>query len=1684
MTTTPRRACLALLLAAACSGEVDPIPDGGVVTCSSTSDCPSGHTCSPALGRCIRSSNEDRQPPGIVAGSASALPAAARAGALVTVSFEADEDLASDPVVRFSGVATPLGAPHRDGRTYTVAFPASEGDGEGAHAIVARLVDLAGNVTESAPVAAVTFDFTPPSATAPAVTPAFARAGGALTVTATFSEPLDGAPSLAIAAGPALSAAAGPGPNEWTFTRTLDGSEPPGLADLLLSARDAAGNELVRRYTAAASLDFAAPAVEGAAIRTASLRAGDTFVAEVRFDEPLAAPPALTLVPTAGGPALAVTASALDVRTFALSAAVPAGAADGERELRLVSALDRAGNPAAPVTLGTCLLDSTAPALQALAPDHASRLYRAGSPVAVTFSLSEDAAAPPDVRLETLPLPLAMPCLEAPARSFTCTSAALAGTELPESVVNVAVSVRDAAGNVSVGGTSVVLDFTGPRVLSAVPGRAAFPENGTIAYAVDVSERLAFAPALAVSTAGAVVPGFFGAPASASATSFTWSRPVPTGADGDYSVAVTVVDEAGNPGGPYAGAPFGVDTVAPSVVGASTLSPAKAAYREGDVPALTLTVSEDLPGVPVARLSTATPVDAPCTLSTPPRTYTCTLERALTAGDLPEGANALLVTLADAASNVGYHSKAVTLDHTPPTHASVTPQLLATEWNLLSTVGALGDGGVFRLSIIAAEPLAWAPQVVARDPVNGHQATLSLVSETGTSYVYELKTNGVEYPAGTWWITWDPVDLAGNRWPALALPQIATVEVDSTPPPEPQVGAADAPLVTWRRVPWGSDVAAEPRYRVNGDAASVSDADLVVGWDGPGVDAIEVGRAAVDASGFLIQLSSDPLDLWISALDAAGNQSARTRVVDVVWIASLGGKVPGSRIENPHRLETRSFDAGALQQVDAIEIGEAQIGLAGDLSKATTTGGATFRRIGGRVAPQHRAGYSMAYDAARGRVVVFGGWYTNPFAPASDVWEWDGSGWREIVPMDPEGDGNPPLFHRSPLLFDPLQGGVVLCSRGLWLWTGTSWRQLDREVARPPAPNWNHAAAAWDAGRGVLVLFGGDSAARETWEWNGSSWRDATPALSSDSPPASTRHGMAYDTVRGRVLSFGGNLTSDLWAWDGTRWEVLAVAGTPPPARSSHSVTWDDEHDELVVHGGWLGIDLNVWDGHTYVLRTDAGVPTWHEVTPATGPISRAYEGAAWDPGGKRVLLVRFPSALGFEPGEVRFWTGSTSKEWRLLDVADPEQDGDPSYPGREWSGLAFNRTRNVAVFHKGSIPPETWEWNRVSWARKADESMTNPGVRFGFSMASYGPDVILFGGEQAAVTQGDTWRWSGALGWQQVIPSPDPLTAPPDAFRMSAGMVEDPVSGRLFRFGGCSAVAGYTCFADLWEWTGSDWTRLGGAPWDDLELDGSPQDGDAAGADESGVVWDRSRGSLLFAQSMVHHYWEWKRDTTNWIFHPIPPAPGPDTVRFFFYDDKLEAPVLVADNGVWQLDLDANAYLPVPLGNVDGISRPSAGRIAVDEASGRGVLVANPPVTWDGGYLARPAHVLHVDYSRANGPDPAVCAGGAACPIKRIEVRWTGGGSGPWGDGAFLRAWTGEWSTTVGTSSAASANAPQTFVLSWDAAGSPIPGASLFHGAARELSVVLLPSSFNTQAGPAVVATDAVEAAIWYRRE
>jgi hypothetical protein len=1474
----------ALLLAAAlaaCSSSVQDLPPGGVVVCSSSGDCPSGTICQALLGRCISAASDDRQPPALVAGSSQVTPPAATAGTLVTVAFTVDEDLALDPEVRFDGATSLLGTPRRSGRSYTLSFPASAADGEGSHNVVARLVDLSGNVAATVPVGSLTLDFTPPSAAPPAVTPAFARSGSTLTAVISFSEPLDGSPTLAIDLGPALTATPGPGPGTWTFARTLDGSEPEGAVDLLLTARDPAGNELRRRTTAAAILDFTAPSVAASSIHTPAVRAGDTFVAEVHFDEPMGGLPTVVLAPAGGGTAQPVTAGEVDASTFALAYQVPAGAADGAFELRLTGAADRAGNPALPQLLGAVTLDSTPPAIS----------------------------------------------------------------------------------------------------------------------------------------------------------------------------------------------------------GAIAVSPAKAGFKAGDQPSITFTASEAVP-VPEASLGTAVPIDAPCVAAGPARTFTCTLSRPLAASDLPEGVNALLVKLTDAAGNVGYGSRALTLDYAPAglSGAPVT-QLIPGPGNLRTTIAALGPGSTLRVVLLASEPLSADPSVWAQSGQTGEILPLSRTSSNGTSYVYQLTLDSALRTPATWTLYWDPVDLAGNQWPAAGKPPVATFPVDGEAPAAPAVGTAAAPAITWERVPWGSQATGGAAlYRVSGAASSVPGADLAVAWDGPAAGARELGRGAIGAGGFDVSLGADPAELYLSSVDPAGNESPRTRIVDVAWTAGLGGKVPGSTFENPHRLVRRTFSTRALAQNDDVEVAGSALGLAGDGLVVATDAASTFKPVSGTESPAARRYYALGYDAGRGAVVLYGGQLSGGSTPG-DTWEWDGAEWRQVVPLDPEGDGNPPTWDGAAMAYDPIRGGVVLLTTNLWLWNGQSWRMLDYGMVAPGLQQFG--AAAWDQARGVLVFFGGGFG-NHTWEWDGTSWADVTPASPTDSPDGRSYHQLAWDPIRQRVVVFGGlSLTApsgarnDLWAWDGTRWTQLTPSGTPPSGRTDFAMAWDAQNGELVVQGGYDA--ASVKDGKTFVLRTVSGTPTWLDLTPLGSPAFSSHR-AVFDQRTNRVELFG-----DWSGPQLLQWAGSGSPSWIPRAPGDPEADGNPSFSWLTNDGsIAYDSSRGVVVY-QDMRQQQTWEWNRASWARKANGTGVTP--RSGGTIGNYGAYTILFGGAitgSGTGSAGDTWRWDGT-SWTQLIASPprSPL-GHYATLREDVGMATDPVSGRLYRFGGGDQYSGgLNCYNDLQYWNGSAWVLQGGHPgsWADPEGDGSPASFLAGGdptescGPRGRVAWDEGRGSLV-VYVPFQGFWEWKPGTNSWARHTMPVGPFSDEA--VFYDRTLGAVVVLEDASAWVADLAADTWLPLPFANPYGLVPPANGLAAFDRGLGRLVGVELATWIWDAGTTASPAHLLRVDYSRANGPDPGACVVRAACPIQRVDVSWVGGGTSPSQDGAMLQAWTGDWLDAQATG--ASAAAPALVSWSWTPA-SPFPASSLFHGASRELTFELIPRGSTSAAGLARVATDAVEVTVRYRR-
>lgn len=209
--------------------------------------------------------------------------------------------------------------------------------------------------------------------------------------------------------------------------------------------------------------------------------------------------------------------------------------------------------------------------------------------------------------------------------------------------------------------------------------------------------------------------------------------------------------------------------------------------------------------------------------------------------------------------------------------------------------------------------------------------------------------------------------------------------------------------------------------------------------------------------------------------------------------------------------------------------------------------------------PGPRSSYSLVYDPERKKTILFGG--LAPDGPRNDTWAWDGRAWQKIADEGPSPRGE------AGAVYDPRSRQVILCCgmayRQVTLNNGRTTFSLQRE--RMPTDTWALAGSTWRllssgtdarmaplaidprtgdpvrvAGESADGLFHGDLRA-----WTGGEWRLVAGA---QLPP---RHGaaVAVDTRRQRLVLFGGSPPagrplSDLWEWDGRRWQQI-----PPPAQ-------------------------------------------------------------------------------------------------------------------------------------------------------------------------------------------------------------------------------------------------------------------------------------------------------------------------------------------------------------------------------------------------------------------------------------------------------------------------------------------------------------------------------------------------------
>jgi hypothetical protein len=234
--------------------------------------------------------------------------------------------------------------------------------------------------------------------------------------------------------------------------------------------------------------------------------------------------------------------------------------------------------------------------------------------------------------------------------------------------------------------------------------------------------------------------------------------------------------------------------------------------------------------------------------------------------------------------------------------------------------------------------------------------------------------------------------------------------------------------------------------------------------------------------------------------------------------------------------------------------------------------------------PPARGGAAMAYDTANQVVLMFGGTGQDQhkYLERNDLWIWDGKDWTLATPAGPV----PAIREGAVMFYDDALKRVVLFGgqqaneryyADLWAWDGHQWSLLP--VTGGPQGR-SDAALAYDAGRGELLVFGGQGFSRgagkgehglelgDTWILGATGWKQVN-----SSPAPTKRYGAAttYDPLSDRVLIVGGfecPKRNDLWAWTGSAWQSIPNSGSAPPALGGAGLVNDPLRKVDVLFGG------------------------------------------------------------------------------------------------------------------------------------------------------------------------------------------------------------------------------------------------------------------------------------------------------------------------------------------------------------------------------------------------------------------------------------------------------------------------------------------------------------------------------------
>ncbi len=409
--------------------------------------------------------------------------------------------------------------------------------------------------------------------------------------------------------------------------------------------------------------------------------------------------------------------------------------------------------------------------------------------------------------------------------------------------------------------------------------------------------------------------------------------------------------------------------------------------------------------------------------------------------------------------------------------------------------------------------------------------------------------------------------------------------------------------------------------------------------------------------------------------------------------------------------------------------------------------------------PPARSLHGMAYDEARGRVVLFGGCCAN-----QDTWEWDGTSWTRIVV---DSSPQPTRLWATALAYDLARQRTVLFggvgpqnqpTADTWEWDGTSWTLMVTAVS--PWPRANHGLA-YDSGRGRLVLIGG--ASFDTWERDGTNWIERVPLRPPGPQPRI--QAVAFDTTRRRMVLFDGSASNGTYEWDGERWQRIVSSSFP--VVYSYAMAFDSSRSKTVLFGATSSIESQTWWWN--------GIDWFRRLGGLTPPTRSGHAMAHDEARAKTVLYGGFYYAT-IARDDTWLWDGDS---WELV---LPNQSPPPR---RGNHAMAYDAARQKVVLFGGfdgaHYLDDTWVWDGAYWTEVTSQTQPPPRNKHAMTYDAARGRILLFGGHDSTRVFDDLWEWNGTE-WAEI------LTAARPTPRIACSLVDDPFNDRIVLYGGFRA--------------------------------------------------------------------------------------------------------------------------------------------------------------------------------------------------------------------------------------------------------------------------------------------------------